>query len=143
MKPKYFNPNWRAIMGAINSGNDGIHELRLAQKEFEKKIQDRINAYYKGKRLEALMQKINELKSIPAGTDVYYIGRYDYGDIKFGSHFTKISDKYVNMVVMADNGKRWRIKYTELSKDPVTEQQMKDHKLGRDLSRMVNKVFSI
>jgi len=137
MKTNFFNPNWREINKAINTEN--LKELRQAENELKKKIQFKVDAYFKAKRENELAQKIAELKALPIGSKIYFMGRFD--KIKFGSECVKISDGRI-LIHFEVNGKRWRGPYKELRITPPTEQEFRDRGLSIELSKIFNKVIN-
>jgi len=137
MKINFFNPNWREINKAINTEN--LKELRQVQKELERKIQNKINAFYRAKRKTEQIQKIAELKALPIGSKIYFIGRFD--KIKFGSECVKISDGRT-LIHFEVNGKRWKGPYKELRITPPTEQEFRVRGLSIELNKIFNKVIN-
>jgi len=137
MKTNFFNPNWREINKAINTEN--LKELRQVQKELDRKIQNKINAFYRAKRKTEQIQKITELKALPIGSKIYFMGRFD--KIKFGSECVKISDGRT-LIHFEVNGKRWKGPYKELRITPPTEQEFRDRGLSIELSKIFNKVIN-
>jgi len=137
MKTNYFKPNWQEINKAINTEN--LKELREAQKELEKKIQSKVYAFYKAKREIEQAQKIAELKKLPNGSKIYFIGRFD--KIKFGSECIKITDGRTRIHYKV-NGKEWNSPYLNLRIEPPTEQEYRDHGLSVELTRIFNKAIN-
>lgn len=137
MKTEFFKPNWKAINQAIN--NESLKELRQVQRELEKKIQNKVDAYYKAKRETEQIQKIAELKALPKDATIYFIGRFD--KIKYGSECIKIADGRTR-IHYEINGKRWNSPYQNLSIKAPTEQEYKDRGLSIELSRIFNKAIN-
>ena len=137
MKTNYFKPNWKAINEAIS--ND-IKGLRDAQEELTKKIQNKIDAFYKAKRDLEQMQMILNLKSLPINSAVYFIGRYD-PNLKYGTVCIKRSDGIKRMKVDVD-GRIWTCPYRLLRIKEVTDQEKRDRKLESELSRMFNNAIN-
>ena len=137
MKTQFFKPNWHEINKAIN--NESLKELREAQRELEKKIQLKINAFYKIKRENEQIQKIAELKALPRNAAIYFIGRFD--KIKYGSACIKIADGRTR-IHYETNDKKWNRPYNNLSIKPPTEQEYKDRGLSIKLSEIFNKVIN-
>jgi len=137
MRTNYFKPNWHEINKAINTEN--LKELREAQKELEKKIQVKINNFYKQKREVEQIQKITELKALPIGSKIYFLGRFD--KIKYGSECIKVADGRTRIHYKV-NGKEWNSSYLNLRIEPPTEQEYRDRGLSIELTRIFNKVIS-
>jgi hypothetical protein len=136
MKVNYFNPNWRMINKAINE--DGLHDLRLAQKELEKKIQSRVDAFYRAKRQQEEDEKIFALKALPANSIVYFIGRSD--KIAFGTPCKKLSDGRKKMKIDV-KGSFYTCPYYLLKISEPTDQERRDHNLGVKISALFSKAI--
>jgi len=139
---KFFNPNWRLINQVIKEEN--LTELRKAQKDLEKKIQKKTNDHYLLKKQQERDQLISELKSLPEASDVYYIGSYENDMVKFGSRMIKYGDGRTRMKVAfpGDKPAAYTVPYLYLQKDPPTEQQYNDHRLGRTISAIFNQAIN-
>jgi len=134
MKTQYFKINWQAINKAIP---DNLKELRQAQKELEKKIQKKVNDYYRKQKELKVAEKITELKDLPMYSDVYYIGRGN--KIKFGERGRKIQDKRTNMLVEF-NGVNWNCPYVILINRSPTDQEIRDNKLGEHFNKVLSNI---
>ena len=137
MKPRYFNPNWRLINGAITT--DGLKDLRQAQRDLEKKIQKKVNEFFRAKKEAERAREIAKMKALPAGTKLY-INKSN--DPDFGAECTKVSDGRTR-IHFEMNGKRWNAPYLFLRIEPPTEQEIKDRKLGIAISRIFNKAINV
>jgi hypothetical protein len=138
MKANFFKPNWRIINEAINTEN--LKELRQAENELRKKIQNKVDEFYKAKRQVEQLKKITELKALPINSKIYFIARFD--KIKFGSECVKISDGRTK-IHFECNSKRWGGPYRDLRIEPPTEQEIKDNRLGIAISRIFNNAIKI
>ncbi len=133
---KYFNPDWRLINKAINEGE--LKELRAEENELKKKIQIKVDAYYKEKRERDLADKIRALKLLPIGSKVYYTGRSS--DIKFGAEGIKLQDRRTRMSVKFD-GRPWGVYYTNLKSEETTPQEKNSNEISTRLTKMVNGIL--
>ena len=132
----YFKPNWYAINKAITEGQ--LKELREEQRQLEKKIQSKVDAFYLEKRQKEAADKIAALKSLPIGGTVFYTGRSL--DIKFGSVGKKVKDGRTRMSVDFD-GKQWGCYYTNLKAEEITPAEKSSHDISVRLTEFVNKVL--
>jgi hypothetical protein len=143
MKSGYFNPNWRMINRAINSGNDGLYDLRRAEQDLKMKIQSKVDAYFKAKREKEAQDAVDALKALPVGSMVYFIGRSD--KIKFGTACEKKGDRRTRMDIVIKGepyDKIYNCPYSLLRAAEPTEQQRKDFNLGVHLSNIFNKAIN-
>lgn len=137
MATSFFNPNWREINKAINAGS--LKELRAAQKDLEKKIQKRVNDYFRAKKLKEIEDHKAELKSLFPGQGVYFIGHSD--KIPFGLRCKKISDGRTKMHFDVF-GKAYNCPYNLLQLSAPTEDELRSHKVSVKITEIAKNVFN-
>jgi len=136
----YFRPNWYQINKAINEGN--IKDLRKEQRDLEKSIQKKVDQYYREKRDKEKMELINRIKSLPAGSLLYFTGHDSKGRIKFGDKFEKVKDGRTYVYVWR-NDSTWRIPYLQVIARECTEQEIRDRKLYEKMTKLFNDAINI
>jgi hypothetical protein len=137
MATSFFNPNWREINKAINAGS--LKELRAVQKDLEKKIQKKVDDYFRAKKLKEIEVRVAALKSLVPGQDVYFIGYSD--KIPFGQRCTKLSDGRTRMHFDV-LGTAYNCPYSLLQLSAPTEDELKSHKTSIRITKIANEVFN-
>jgi hypothetical protein len=137
MATSFFNPNWREINKAIGAGS--LKELRAAQKDLEKKIQTKIDVYFRARRLKEVEDHRAELKALAPETTVYFIGHSD--KIQFGQKCTKLFDGRTRMHFDL-SGIAYSCPYSLLRLSPPTADELRSHKVSNKIIEVANKIFN-
>lgn len=133
---KFIKPNWHLINKAIEAGD--LKDLRQEESDLKKKIQSKVDAYYKAKREKEVADKIAALKNLPLGGTIHYIGRS--ADIAFGAQGTKVKDGRTRMIVDI-NGKHWSCYYSNLKTDEPTQGEKSSHIVTTRIGELLNEKF--